>query len=210
MSQTKSLRSVHVTIQISPCHRPFEYFEEREFNTGNWLHRRWKSWEAKEGNEEPRNCQEQKAITLSHGSSVSPSVCLTLCDPMDCSLAGSSVHGILQARIPEWLAMPFFRASSLPRDRTQVSSTGRQILYHVSHRTIPGPLDLGEPREAGPGGNRPVRRWSQETGPCWGRYGTHRGLLPAPVLGLWPNPDRSRRHRAWEMHQGRGRHPGLQ
>ena len=102
------------------------------------------------------------------------------------------------------------RGSSLPRDRTQVSSIGRQILYHVSHRTIPEPLDLGEPREAGPVGNCPVRRWNQETGPCWGLYGTHRGLLPAPVLGLWPNPDRSRRHRAWEMHQGRGRHPGLQ
>jgi len=35
--------------------------------------------------------------------------CLTLCDPMDCSPTGSSVHGILQARILEWIAMPFFR-----------------------------------------------------------------------------------------------------
>ena len=33
-------------------------------------------------------------------------LCLTLCDPMDCSLPGSSVHGILQARILEWVAMP--------------------------------------------------------------------------------------------------------
>ena len=34
-------------------------------------------------------------------------LCLTLCDPMDCSLSGSSVHGILQARILEWVAIPF-------------------------------------------------------------------------------------------------------
>ena len=43
--------------------------------------------------------------------------CLTLCDPMDCSLPGSSVHGILQARTLEWVAIPFSRASSQPRDR---------------------------------------------------------------------------------------------
>ena len=36
----------------------------------------------------------------------------TLCDPMDCSLRGSSVHGILQARILEWVAIPFSRGSS--------------------------------------------------------------------------------------------------
>jgi len=40
------------------------------------------------------------------------SVCLTLCDPMDCSPPGSSVHGILQARILEWVAMPSSRRSS--------------------------------------------------------------------------------------------------
>jgi len=45
-------------------------------------------------------------------------LCLTLCDPMNCSPLGSSVHGILQARILEWVAMPFFRASSRPRDQT--------------------------------------------------------------------------------------------
>ena len=44
-----------------------------------------------------------------------------LCDPMDCSLPGSSVHGILQARIIEWVAIPFPRASSWVRDQTQVS-----------------------------------------------------------------------------------------
>ena len=44
-------------------------------------------------------------------------LCLTLCDPVDCSTAGSSDHGILQASIVEWGAMPFSRGSSQPRDR---------------------------------------------------------------------------------------------
>ena len=47
--------------------------------------------------------------------------CLTLWDPMDCSLPSSSVHGILQARILEWVAVPFSRGSCQPRDWTQVS-----------------------------------------------------------------------------------------
>ena len=58
--------------------------------------------------------------------------CLTLCDPIDCSLPGSTVHGILQARILEWVAMPYFRGSSQPRDQTHVSYvswTGNWILY---------------------------------------------------------------------------------
>ena len=59
--------------------------------------------------------------------------CPTLCDSMDCSPPGSSAHGILQARILEWVAMPSSRGSSPPRDGTRVSCvscTGRQVLYH--------------------------------------------------------------------------------
>ena len=48
-------------------------------------------------------------------------LCPTLCDPMDCSLLGSSVHGIFQAIVLEWIAISFSRGSSQPRDRTQVS-----------------------------------------------------------------------------------------
>ena len=48
-------------------------------------------------------------------------LCLTLCDSMDCSPPGSSVHEILQERTLEWVAIPFSRGSSQPRDRTQVS-----------------------------------------------------------------------------------------
>ena len=48
-------------------------------------------------------------------------LCPTLCDPMDCSPPGSSVHGISQAKILEWVAIPFSRGSSWPSDQTQVS-----------------------------------------------------------------------------------------
>ena len=47
--------------------------------------------------------------------------CLTLCDSMDCYLPDSSVHGVLQARTLEWVAIPFFRESSQPRDQTRIS-----------------------------------------------------------------------------------------
>ena len=56
--------------------------------------------------------------------------CPTLCDPMDCSLPGSSVHGILQARVLEWAAMPSSWRSFWPRDQTHVSGTGRCALYN--------------------------------------------------------------------------------
>ena len=47
--------------------------------------------------------------------------CLSLCDPMDCSPPGSSVHGISQARTLQWVAIPFSVGSSPPRDQTWVS-----------------------------------------------------------------------------------------
>ena len=48
-------------------------------------------------------------------------LCLTLLDPMYCSTPDFSVHGILEAKIQEWVAIPFSRRSSRPRDQTQVS-----------------------------------------------------------------------------------------
>ena len=50
--------------------------------------------------------------------------CPTLCNPVDCNLLGFSVHGILQARILEWIAISFSRGSSQPRDRTWISRIG--------------------------------------------------------------------------------------
>ena len=63
--------------------------------------------------------------------------CLALCDSMDCSPPGSYVHGILQAGILDWVAMPSSRASSQPRDQTcisYVSCIGRWVLYHQHHQ----------------------------------------------------------------------------
>ena len=60
-------------------------------------------------------------------------LCSTLCDPVDCSLLGFSVHGILQARILEWVAMPSSKGSSQPRNQafiSYVSCISRHVLYH--------------------------------------------------------------------------------
>ena len=60
------------------------------------------------------------AFSLSEVSEVTQS-CPTLCDPVDCSLQGASLHGILRARVLEWVAISFSRGSSRPRDQTRVS-----------------------------------------------------------------------------------------
>ena len=75
-----------------------------------------------------------RVYVLSHFS------CVWLCDPMDCSLPGYSAHGILQARILEWVDISFSRGSSWLRDQiciSYVSCIGRQVLDH---------LGLGKPR----------------------------------------------------------------
>ena len=56
-------------------------------------------------------------------------LCPTLCDPTDCSPPGSSVHGILQARILEWVAISFSRGSSWPRGWTRISRIAGRLLY---------------------------------------------------------------------------------
>ena len=68
-----------------------------------------------------------------HMHAKSLQLCPTLCDPLDRSLPGSSVHGIFQARILEQVAISFSRGSSQPRDRTCVSfisCIGRRVLHH--------------------------------------------------------------------------------
>ena len=68
-------------------------------------------------------------------------LCLTLCDPLDCCPPGSFVHGILQARILEWVAILFSMGCSRPRSGILVWNPGllhcRQILYHLSHQGSP-------------------------------------------------------------------------
>ena len=63
-----------------------------------------------------------------------PQSCPTLCDPLDCSLPGSSIHGILQVSILKWVAIPFFRGSSQPRDWTWAYLHCRHILCHLCHQ----------------------------------------------------------------------------
>ena len=60
--------------------------------------------------------------------------CSTHCNLMECGSPGSSVHGILNVKILEWVVLPFSRVSSQPRNWTHVFLHCRQILYHLSHQ----------------------------------------------------------------------------
>jgi len=74
------------------------------------------------------------ACVLNHFSRVG------LCDPMDCSPPGSSVHGILQAGILEWVAISYSRGASQTRDQiciSHVSCIGRRVLVHLHHLGSP-------------------------------------------------------------------------
>ena len=65
--------------------------------------------------------------------------CPTLCNPMDCSLQGSSIHGIFQARVLEWVAISFSRGSSRLRDQTRIS---RIASRHFLRSEPPGKLPI--------------------------------------------------------------------
>ena len=56
--------------------------------------------------------------------------CVAFCDPMDCIPPGSSVHGIFQARLPEWVDIFSSRGPSQSRDQSYVFCIGRQVPYH--------------------------------------------------------------------------------
>ena len=74
--------------------------------------------------------------------------CLTLCDPMDCSLPGSSVHGILQARILEWTAIPFSNKEGwVPKNWCS--------WIVVLGKTLESPLDYKETKPVNPKENSP-------------------------------------------------------
>ena len=79
------------------------------------------------------------AKCVSSVPSSSAQSCLTLWDSMDCSPPDSSVHGILQARILEWVAIPSFRRTSQPRDWTLVSCIGRWGSLRQSPQGSPFP-----------------------------------------------------------------------
>ena len=62
--------------------------------------------------------------------------CLTLCNPMDCSPPGSSIYGILQARVLEWVVISFSRGSSLTQRSNPGLPHSRQMLYPLSHQGV--------------------------------------------------------------------------
>ena len=96
--------------------------------------------------------------------------CPTLCDPVDYSLPGSSLHGILQARVLEWVAIAFSRGSSRPRDQTRVSR-------------IPGSrFNLWATREA-QSGHRWVRNGNSNAWQKTLRRWTSRTAATPPLLG---------------------------
>ena len=76
-------------------------------------------------------------------------LCPTLCDPINCSPPGSSVHGILQARVLEWVAISFSRGSSQPRDRIRVSCIAGRCFILWATREVRGqaPLSMGFSRQ---------------------------------------------------------------
>ena len=86
-------------------------------------------------------------LFISHSSvKVKLLSCPTLCNPMDCSLTGSSIHGIFQARILEWVAISFSRRSSQPRDWTWVSCVvGRRFTIWGTREVLFGPLESAFP-----------------------------------------------------------------
>ena len=104
--------------------------------------------------------------------------CPTLCNPMDCSPPGSSVHGIFQEGILEWVPISFSRGSSWLRDQTCISCIGRQILYHWTTRKA-----------------HRGRDWVKTliNGNLTGSLGVGLGsycwiILKSPLLDFWPMP----------------------
>ena len=111
--------------------------------------------------------------------------CPTLCNPMDCSLPGSSVHGIFQTKILEWVAIAFTRRSSWPRDWTWVShivgrrftvwATGKSFLIWGCWQFSWFPWSPSLHHENGQNGREEVSHY------CWG----HTSSLPV-AWWLWP------------------------
>ena len=84
-----------------------------------------------QSNEQSSLCCNSRSFLCSVAQS-----CLILCGPIDCGLPGSSPHGVFQAKILEWIPVPYSRGSSRPEDQIRVSGIsciGRQILYHQCH-----------------------------------------------------------------------------
>ena len=103
--------------------------------------------------------------------------CPTLCDPMDCSLPGSFVHGIFQVRILEQIAMPSSRGSSRPRDWTQVSCVFCITGSFFTAEPLGKPVCCPQPINPRPVGTR----WSLPiTSPATNQKNVHEPITPNP------------------------------
>ena len=98
----------------------------------------------------------------------------TVCDPMDCSLEGTTVHGMLHARILEWVAISSSKGSSWPRDWTHVSYVsciGKRVLYHHDlEEILPDSKSISSPNSHG----------------CWDTI-TFNGYCCLPRVSMWPH-----------------------
>ena len=104
-------------------------------------------------------------------------LCLTLCDPMDCSLPRTSVRGIFQARVLEWVALSFSRGSSQPRDWTWVSCiVGRCFTIWVTREVLETQIHLQNPAEMPDHSNQQSLLSSELSGTCFAQ------LLTVPVI----------------------------
>ena len=106
---------------------------------------------------------------------------VSLCDPMDCSPPGFSVHGILQARTLEWVAIPFSRGSSQPRDRNWVSLHCRQTLYCLSYQGSLHPLYAESKRND----RNELTKQKQTHRPWEGVYGCWWVGVGEGIQGVW-------------------------
>ena len=102
---------VHVCLWMTPKHLKYWFWGYKHTVVSKQFHKHRKHKLSRQG------CHIHRSAVLG----LVAQSCPTFCDPMDCSPPGSFVHGILQAKILEWVAIVFSRGSSQPRDQTWVS-----------------------------------------------------------------------------------------
>ena len=119
----------------------------------------------------------QKTISGTESESEVSQSCPSLCDPMDCNLPGSSLHGILQARVLEWVAISFSRGSSQPRDQTWVSRIpGRHFNLRANRYRVATKTGTGNHLNPAPDWwCTPKAEWGEDSLECFGAW----VILPA-------------------------------
>ena len=129
-------------------------------------------------------------------------LCPTLCDPTNCSPPVFSVHGILQARIFEWIAIPFSRGSSRPRDWTLVSCTASR--FFTIWDTVKSHYNLITSFILTPSSYTGITFWSTGTSTYKWESGTDRSTTPhSRLFSRTLNLKHNDQGKTWQFHQGR-------